>query len=145
MAKVTVVGQAVVLTSAVKLDDLKMVAKYRPEALVLKGGEDGKEKIFSVQVSSSEECVSKYGAAFKHAARGTGFAEITLPLASDAADIKDQVADQLGGALTKLNALEATLPTVIAEIAAEKATVLSNITVVGEESEDSEDSEDSAE
>ena len=48
MAKVKTMGQAIVVVSEVKLDDIKKIEKYRPEALVLKGGEDGKEEIFRI-------------------------------------------------------------------------------------------------
>ena len=41
MAKIVIAGEAVVVTSAVKLEDYRKVAKYRPKALVLLGGEDG--------------------------------------------------------------------------------------------------------
>ena len=53
MAKVIIAGDAVVVKSAIKYEDLKAVKKYRPEALTLKGGEDGKEPIFSVFVKDS--------------------------------------------------------------------------------------------
>ena len=42
MAKITIAGDAVVVTSALKLEDIKTIEKYRRNALVLKGGEDGK-------------------------------------------------------------------------------------------------------
>ena len=48
MAKVVIAGDAVVITSSMKLEDLLTIAKYRPDALVLKGGEDNKEVIFRV-------------------------------------------------------------------------------------------------
>ena len=43
MAKIVIAGDAVVVTSAMKLEDIKTIEKYRPKELVLKGGEDGKE------------------------------------------------------------------------------------------------------
>lgn len=41
MAKITIAGDAVVITSSLKLDDIKTIAKYRPKALTLMGGDDG--------------------------------------------------------------------------------------------------------
>ena len=41
-------GQAIVVVSDVKLEDIKKIEKYRPDALVLKGGEDNKEEIFRI-------------------------------------------------------------------------------------------------
>ena len=50
MAKVKTMGQAIVVVSEVKLEDIKKIQKYRPEALVLKGGEDNKEEIFRIGI-----------------------------------------------------------------------------------------------
>ena len=99
MAKITIAGDAAVVTSAMKLEDIKTIEKYRPKELVLKGGEDGKEPIFAVGTTNG------------------------------AGDVKDWVADRLGAAIISLNKLEEKLPAVLDEIAAEKANVLSNITV----------------
>lgn len=52
MAKIVIAGDAVVVTSAIKLEDLRNIKKYRPAALILKGGEDGKEPIFAVDVTN---------------------------------------------------------------------------------------------
>mgnify|MGYP007102082194 CR=1 FL=1 len=81
MAKITIAGEAVIITSALKLEDIKKVQKYRPKELVLKGGEDGKE------------------------------------------------ADKLGAAMVNLKKLEEKLPAVLAEIDAEKAEIMANITI----------------
>ena len=132
MAKILIAGNAAVITSAVKLDDIKTIAKYRPEALVLKGGEDGKEPIFAISVAGRGVGeIGQYGAVFSAETHNEDkLATITIGLADiGEADIKEFVADKLGGALTKLNKLEATLPEVITDIEAEKATVLGNISV----------------
>ena len=52
MAKITIAGDAAVVTSAMKLEDIKTIEKYRPKELVLKGGEDGKEPIFCLLYTS---------------------------------------------------------------------------------------------
>lgn len=44
MAKIKVVGNAAVITSNLTLGDIALVKAYRPEALALKGGENGKEE-----------------------------------------------------------------------------------------------------
>ena len=51
MSKAIIAGEAVVVTSSMKLEDLETIAKYRPEALTLKGGEDGKEPIFAISIT----------------------------------------------------------------------------------------------
>ena len=57
MAKIVIAGDAVIVTSTMKLEDIKTIAKYRPKALTLMGGEDGKEPIFAVR--SEERRVGK--------------------------------------------------------------------------------------
>ena len=95
MAKVTITGRAVVITSAMKLENINAV-----------------------------------GASFGSETRDDDkLACITLFLDGVTGDVKDWVADRLGAAIINLNKLEEKLPTVLEEIAAEKATVMSNITV----------------
>lgn len=132
MAKITIAGEAIVVTSAVKLEDYRKVAKYRPKALTLLGGEDGKEPIFRAGVSNGGAgTIGKYGAEFATATHDEQkLASITLVYTGEAGnDIKETVADEIGPAVMLLNKLEATLPDVLAEIDAEKAQILENITV----------------
>ena len=128
MAKITVVGQAVVVTSAMKLEDIKKVAKYRPEALILKGGEDNKEDIFRLGVGTGS--INKFGASFDKETRDEEkLAVVTMTTTYDGAEIKDFVADELGAALINLGKLEAALPAVIEEIDREKAAIMESITL----------------
>lgn len=132
MAKVTISGDAVVITSAVKLEDYKKVKKYRPNALVLMGGEDGKEPIFRVGVlPNGAGSIGKYGAEFAKETRDEEkLACITMLFTgSSEANIKEAVADEIGAAVLNLNKLEATIPGVLEEIAAAKAQILESITV----------------
>lgn len=129
MAKITIAGDAVVITSSLKLDDLKKIEKYRPGALVLKGGEDGKEPIFVVG-TGCKGSINAYGAEFNSATHDDEkLATITMALPFGANDVKAAVADLVGAAILNLNKLEATLPAVLAEIDAETAAILDNITV----------------
>lgn len=132
MAKITIAGDAVVVTSAIKLEDLKTIKKYRPEALTLKGGEDNKEEIFKVSVTDGDGSINKFGATFGSATRDDAkLATFTMVIngIGEGADIKDVVADKIGSSIINLNKLEASLPAVIEEITAEKASVLEKITV----------------
>lgn len=127
MAKVTIAGKAVVITSAVKYEDLVLVKKYRPNSLILKGGEDGKEPVFAISVGSSN--LSKVSATFGEQT-ADGYACMTLISSEKPEDVKQYVIDELGGTLMLLNKLEETIPAVLDEIAAEKAEVESNISVL---------------
>ena len=130
MAKITIAGEAVVVTSSMKLEDLVKIKKYRPDALVLRGGEDGKEPIFCVGVTNcGAGTINKYGAEFGGATHDDAkLASITL-ISDVEGDIKEAIADTFGVAVLNLNKLEATLPAVLEEIEAEKAAILENITV----------------
>ena len=133
MAKITIAGSAVVITSELKLEDVKTVKKYRPEALTLMGGKNKDEAIFKIGVT---ECgpgeIGKYGACFDAVSYGdSGLATVTMCRGeiNDDTDIKELIADRFGSAVSKLNELEQTLPAVIEEIAAQKAAVIDSITV----------------
>ena len=130
MAKTVVTGNALVVTSDLKLEDLKMVKKYRPSALTLWGGKDGDEPIFAI---STEGCagINEFGATFKDESRdGSGLACITMELRYDGDSLKEYIADKIGGALMNIAKLEATIPAVIEEIGAERATVMDQIAIV---------------
>lgn len=131
MAKIIIAGNAVVVTSGIKLADYRKIAKYRPKALVLMGGEDNKEQIFRVGVVDEGGSIRKYGIEFGSATNDDEkLASITIVNpAEGGANIKEAVAESIGPAVMLLNKLEETLPAVIDEIDAEKAAILDNITV----------------
>lgn len=129
MAKVLVAGNAVVITSAVKLDDIKLISKYQPEALVLFEGE-GKEKEPVFAVGIGDGGITAFGAEFNQATRdGQGKAQLTEMIPAGVENVKEYVSDKFGRAVLKLNKLEAQLPAAIEAIAAEKAAIDANITV----------------
>lgn len=131
MAKVTIVGNAVVITSSMKLADLATIKKYRPKALVLMGGENNKEELFGIDVGTSGNGgLNGVGACFCAATHDEAkLACITTTLDGIQGDIKEYVADTFGKALIHLGALEAKLPEVLSDIAAKKAGIMANITV----------------
>lgn len=125
--KITVVGNAVVMTSTMKFDDLKAIAKYRKEALTLMGGKEGKEPIFTIDVKDKGG-INGNGITFAKSREG-GLAQITVVLDNVQGDIKEYIADTYGAAINYVGALEETLPAVFEEIKAERATVMNSITV----------------
>lgn len=131
MAKITIAGDAVVVTSALKLEDIKTIAKYRPKSLFLMGGDDGKEPIFGIGVTDGCGNINEVGASFgRESHDAEKLAVITMCTnGAVSGDIKEWVADHIGGAIINLNKLEEKLPAVLAEIEAEKAAVMSNIIV----------------
>ena len=131
MAKITIAGDAVVVTSSVKLEDYQKIAKYRPEALTLLGGEDGKEPIFGVAiVKEGSGNINQYGVEFSSSTRNDEkLACLTMVYSGTAGDIKEAVADRIGVAILNLSKLEEKVPAVLAEIEAEKAAIIDSITV----------------
>ena len=132
MAKIVVAGDAVVVTSALKSEDIKTLEKYSPKALVLFGGEDGKDEIFRI---CTKACgcgnLTRFGAEF-NGINGEGFATLTLSNVGKPADIdvKEWVADNLGEALIKLNALEAAIPAALADVIGDRERILADISVL---------------
>ena len=130
MAKINVLGDAVIIASAIKAEDLGLVAKYRPKALGLTD-EDG-NVVFKIGLTNGTGSVNKFGISFGGVARdGSGAATVTLPFSgsTDPEKVKDEVADEYGTAIANLNAIEAGLPAVLAEIAEAKAAVVAAIEV----------------
>ncbi len=129
MAKMVIAGNALVVTSGIKLDDIKNVKKYRPEALTLFEGE-GKEKTPVFKLGIGNGGISAYGAEFAEEARdGSGKAICTILLPTGVEDVTEYVSDKYGRSILKLNKLEETFPGVVNEIAAEKAMIQANITI----------------
>lgn len=131
MAKVTVAGKAIVITSTLKLADLETLKKYASKSLILMGGEDGKEPIFAVTaVPGSAGKVNKYSLEFGDK-DPDGFAVITIMAPVGVDDMKEFVADTYGQVLMNLAQLEAQLPAVIEDLAAKKAAIVDSIVVAG--------------
>ena len=96
MAKVTIAGKALVITSNLKLTDLETVKKYQPKALILMGGEDGKEPVFAVTaVRGSTGKISNIGVEFGEETHDDQkLATMTLMVPGDVKDMKEYVADK---------------------------------------------------
>ena len=131
MAKIIVAGEAVVITSSMKLTDLETIKKYNPKALVLMGGEDGKEPVFCIGVNRGKTgSINQFSVDFGAETRDDKkLATMTLMTSGVTGDVKEFVADKYGAALMLLNKLEATLPAALEAIAADKNAILENITV----------------
>ena len=126
MAKVTIAGDAVVITSSRKLEEIKTLEKYKPEALVLKNDKD--EVYFKVGTGAGS--INKYGVSFPDVSRtGDGTAELTLVL-YDVSDAVGYVSDNYGAAIVNLNEVEAKLDDALNEVTNQKAKILASITVM---------------
>lgn len=125
MAKVKVTGNAVVVISDLTLDAIKEIQKYRPKALTLMGGEDGKEPIFRISATTGEGDINCNGASFGCTTRDEAKKACISFLAPGMGDnVKEWVADKLGGALANLSKLEELLPGVLKAVSAERAAIM---------------------
>lgn len=132
MAKIVITGNAVVITSAMKFEDILKIKKSSPDALILKGGEDGKEPVFAIGISDryGSGNINMYGVTFDSETRDQQkLATLTMLTNYSGDNIESYIVDELGTAITNLNKLEETLPAVLEEISAARAEILSNITV----------------
>lgn len=135
MAQLKIVGDAVVLTSAAKLEDIKLLEKYNPEALRLyKTNEDGKKEcVFTVKsATSGEGGINARGAIFASAAHdGTGMATVTsrVPDGVTNENLKEKIADLVGTGVISLNKVEEQIPDALAAVKAEKEAILESISI----------------
>lgn len=128
MAKGTIMGEAFVITSEVKLEDIKTLEKFNPEALVLKD-EEG-EPTFAIGTTEGAGNLTIYGATFSGEARdGSGKATITMDISEVEGDVKEQIIDIFGASLTKLKEIEKKIPEAISKVAAERAAISADITL----------------
>lgn len=132
MAKITIAGDAYVVTSAKTLEEIETLEKYRPDALKLFNiNEDGrKEVVFAVGSTKGEGAITQYGASFSGVTHDEQkLATITMHLPAGTEDAVEYVAEKVGTAIINLNKVEAALDTALAEVVAEKAKVRENITL----------------
>lgn len=131
MAKIILAGDAVVITSALSLEALRKVKKYRPDALNLYADEKKEDLVFSVLVDHGAG-IGKNGIGFAAETRDEAkLATLTIMLDKVSGDIKEYIADNFGKAFNNLCKLEEQLPAVIAEIDSEKAAMMAAITEAG--------------
>lgn len=134
MAKITILGNAIVITSEILLEDLKLVEKCKPNKLVLRELDEATGKnidVFRIGTVIGNGDANKYGIAFSDSTNDTeGRATVTLVSPLLDVDVKEYVADKYGEALMKLNQLETIFEAAIDDIKEQKAAVLENITVI---------------
>lgn len=131
MAKINVVGRAMVVTSAVKLEDWKSVQKYRASALkLIEKDEDGnKKEIFRVMVDESGMgSVSNFGLVWG-AADASGKATVTKLIPDCVDDVETYIVDTFGAALMNVNKIEEAIPSAIEDAEKEREAILESVTI----------------
>lgn len=124
MANVKILGDAAVVTSAMTLEQLQTLKKYKPKALQLMGGENGKEVVFMVDTVKGEGTMNGYGVSFGRVSRDEHkLAQLTMCIPAHVTDAKAWFVDTFGGAVANLIAVEEQVPAAIEEVNAARAAV----------------------
>lgn len=130
--KITITANTYSITSDIKVEDIKLLEKYNPNALKL-FKEDGEERFRISYNPNVKSCISTFGITFgaktlngdaKAAITGTLPNEITAEAAA-----KEYVAEQLGSAFKDLKELEEKIPEAVATIKENKKTIIDAITI----------------
>ena len=129
MANVKKFGEAVVITSGMKLEDIKKIAKYKPEALTLYSEGEDKEPLFCVGVAqNSAGTISKFGIEFGGTSE-EGYAQVTTVYTGPEENVREALADSIGPQVVMLSKLEETFPDVLAQIDADIAEIMESIEI----------------
>lgn len=128
MANIIIAGSSVVLKS-VKLETLKKLEKYAPEALCKR---DDKERLtFKIGVASEGTgTIAEKGVFFAPVTHDAdGRATVTMAIPASVKDAKDWAADTLANVFTQLTGMEAAINAAEAKVDEAKAAMLEQIAV----------------
>lgn len=135
--KVKVNGNVVVLESTLKMSDLEKVKKYRPDALSVRGGKDNEQVLFTVMPAAvGGDGLAEKVAFFAPALNGKASITISnIPAAAKVNDetLKGYIADTIGQAKGYVEQLEASLPAVVEQITTQRAALMGEIDMGGDE------------
>ena len=123
MAKITIAGDAIVVTSALTLKELETLEKYNPKAL---GLYEDKEEVF--RVGTNGNCIGEFGACFGSETHDAAKnATITLCIPSGVQDAKEYAVNLIGGAIMRLKKVEEQAKAALEAVKAEMEEVRQNI------------------
>lgn len=131
MAKLTITGNAAVITSGLKTEDIKKVAKYNPAGMVVvnKDDEGKKKEVFRIAYDEKGGSLNQNGACF-NATNSAGFATLTVDMGTMDADKREAAAkEKFGYGLIALNALEASFGEAVKKVTSDFDAMAKNISV----------------
>lgn len=140
MAKINVVGDALVITSEIEMESLKLMESRNPGALVMKEkDEDGnRHEVFRIS-SGGAASLGKWGATFNSVSRDGGTkAAMTLCLPAGIKDPKAYVAETYGTALHKLHKIEKEVAKNVEEFNKLEKEIMDKVVVADEAAKDAE-------
>ena len=129
-ACVKVVGSACVVESAYTLEQLKLLEKYRPNALALFEGEGAKkDMVFKIGTTKGQGSVNACGVSFGETL-SNGKASVTLMIPEGTENPKAWAEERIGVSILRLQQVEAGIEDAVADVAAEQAAVAAAIQVL---------------
>lgn len=131
MAKIQVVGNAVVFSSSMKMEDLVKIQKYNSQALTLKD-EDDEVKFICTTNPGTLGCVTNDMVVFGGTSNDDKkVATVTMLLEKEYEPdaLKEMLADKIGAAMTCMNELEKSLPDVLKKVNEDRAAVMGAISL----------------
>lgn len=126
---IKIVGQALVITSSLKRDDIETLAKYNPKALrLVEKQKDSDVEKFRVSVGEGNS-ISRCGISFGNVT-ADGLAQCSVLLPNMEADKRaDFVKNELGMALYSLSQIETQTAAALTTVKATLDTVMAGVTV----------------
>ena len=131
-ACIKIAGGACVIESAHTPEEIKLLMRFRPKALVLYDGEGGKkEEVFRVGVTAKGMgSINSVGASFGTQVSQSGKATITMMVPEGTTDAKKWAADTIGVSIINLNKVEEQFAAALDEVENEQQRVNETITVM---------------
>lgn len=126
--KLSIVGDAYVLTSTLTVNEVALLKKCSPGELRVKD-EDGNDQ-FAVSYSEGRPCISKFGITFGGTTHDEDkFLTVTGMIPAGTGDCREYLADLVAPAVAYLKLLEERIPTVAERIKAEHDALVAAINV----------------
>lgn len=132
MAKVNVIGNVMVITSKLKLKDLKDIKIYQPESLEFFNKDGIVDFRVDIAHPGGQDFITRYGVVFSNVTLDPdGYATCTVPLDiyTDQQDIKQMIVVDHGRTLMMLNNIEDRLLEILQQINEEKENIQGQITI----------------
>lgn len=130
MSKIIVSGTSLTLKSALTLGQIEMLKKYRPNSLVLMGGDDGKDKVFAIDTTTGDGGIGTYGISFgRESFDEERKAVVTMPIPTGIGDVKEWIADKIAAPKQMLDKLEEGLFAVMDAVQAEREAFMNGIEI----------------
>lgn len=128
--KINVIGTVAVIESAITVDQLKTIKRYRPELLTLYDADKKPQYVVDI-AECGPGSLSRFGASYSMTASANGKATITMQFddPTNSEEIANALKTEYAGALLKLSKVEEQYANALAEIAADEAAVTGFITV----------------